>query len=391
MEELIVDENKFLASFSENQQNQVKKYLLAKKLYNSIKNVSEIARQVKHPNRTVSEWLVEGRVPCPIKSLNFLKRIGLMPLKLENNEKFCFFVELLAFIFGDGHLLKTLGSFRLFGQKEDLEKISALINACFLIRTKLEISKNASEITRVRKRVIYKNKPSGYCWRLEVNSSQLARLLYLAGAPVGDKVASPIKVPEWVWKGDKEIKRTFLSVLFGNELGCPSIRAQNAFTTPSFGLHKIESKEANLVEFLNQIKLLLSEFGILTSPILTEKCQTVRKDGNLSKKSSFYIDGQAPNILKLFKEIPFKYAEEKQRKFDNAVRQFLQKSQHLKSEWGLYEKVMQMHAGGLGRRRIFKQLKLPSRYFHNINAWIHYGRKPLYYGGKAEILEFSKL
>ncbi|HIH32630.1 MAG TPA: hypothetical protein HA227_00085, partial [Candidatus Diapherotrites archaeon] len=341
MEKIIVAEKKFLASFGEKQHASAKNYISAKELYKSVKNVSEIARTINHPGRTVHEWLVQERAPRAIRALNYLKSIGLVPLRIENTRKFCFFTELVAFLFGDGSLMKDLGSFKLFGQEDDLKKIASEINELYGIFTKLNYSESGSEITKLRNGVIYKSQPKGGCWNLEVHSAQLSRLLYLAGAPLGDKVSSSTKVPEWVMLGDKELKRTFLSVLFGNELGCPVIRAKNAFVPAQFGLHKIESKEADLIEFLNQVKLLLNEFGISTSPILLEKCRTVRKDGNLSRKVFFYIDGKAPNILKLFKEIPFKYAEQKQRKFSNAVESFLKNSQNLEEEWKIYEKVIQ--------------------------------------------------
>jgi len=41
-----------------------------------------------------------------------------------------------------------------------------------------------------------------------------------------------------------------------------------------------------------------------------------------------------------------------------------------------------MHSQGLGRRKIFKKLELPKKYFYKINAWIHYNQKPLYYEEK---------
>jgi len=127
---------------------------------------------------------------------------------------------------------------------------------------------------------------------------------------------------------------------------------------------------------------LLKEFEISTSPITFEKSRTIKKDGNRSMKIYFSIDSHSPNILRLFKEIPFMYAKEKQERFTKEVDKFLKNSEHLNNEWKLYEKVMQMHSQGLGRRKIFKKLELPKKYFYKINAWIHYNQKPLYYEEK---------
>ncbi len=382
MDEIIVDEETFLTSFGEYRYQVAKKYLAVIELSKRIKNCSEIARQLNQPKRTVANWIRGDNVPRAIRALNFLKLVNLLPLKKTNTKAFALFVELTAFLFGDGHLMKHKYNFTLFGQKTDLDYIGAKLVDVYNLKPKMDYLSTNSTITKINNGKIIKRHSTGSCWRLHVSSSPLARLLYLAGAPVGDKVSTLTSVPHWVIHGDKEIKRTFLSVLFGNELQCPYIRAKNAFTCAQLGFHKIENKEDDLRLFLSQIKLLLNEFGISTSPIAAEGYRTIRKDGTKSKKLYFSIDSHSPNILKLFKEIPFKYAEEKQKRFAKAVETFLQKAPALKYEWELYEKVIQMHESGLGRRTIFKKLQLPAKYFYRINAWIHYGQKPLYYDEK---------
>jgi hypothetical protein len=379
MNDFIVDDETFLASFGAYRYQLAKKYLAAIELSKIIKNCSEIARQVNQPKRTVIDWIRGKKIPRAIRALSFLKSINLMPLQGSNAQRFTLLVELTAFLFGDGHLMKHLGGFALFGQKADLECIGTKLECLYNLKPKLDYLKTNSVITKINKGKICKSHVSGFGWRLCLGSSSLARLLYLAGAPVGDKVSVTTCVPEWVMHGDKEIKRTFLSVFFGNELQCPYLRAKNAFTSAQLGLHKIESKEEDLKAFLMQIKEMLDEFGVSTSPVAAEAYRTVRKDGNLSKKLYFHIDSHSPNILRLFKEIPFKYAEKKQRRFAEAVNKFLQDSLWLKQEWELYEKVIGLHENGLGRRTIFKELQLSKKYFYRINHWIHYGQKPLYY------------
>lgn len=388
MGEIIVDEETFLASFGEYNYKMAKKYFAACELNKQIKNFSEITRRINHSTKdvskkSVSEWLQGRQTPTAIKSLNFLKSINLMPLRKSNNSKFLLFTELSAFLFGDGHLMKHLGGLMLSGSKPDLEKIGSKLAALYDINLSLKHNRANSTITKIKNGKISKQNVNGSCWNLYVGSSPLARLLYLAGVPIGDKVSISTKLPEWVMKGNRETKRTFLSVLFGNELQCPYIRAKNAFTCAQLGFHKIECKENDLRLFLTQIKLLLSKLGISSSSIAVENGRTIRKDGNRSMKLYFSIDSHSPNILRLFKEISFKYAEEKQRRFAKAVETFLQKSEWLKREWELYEKVMRMHESGLGRRTIFKLLQLPQKYFYRINAWIHYGHKPLYYSERS--------
>jgi len=382
MEKIIVDEETFIASFGAYHYKMAEKYKAACELNKQIKNSSEIARQLNHSNKTINAWLHGKQTPIAIKSLNSLKAINLMPLKESNSRRFILFTELAAFLFGDGHLMKHLGAFTLFGQRADLEKIKVKLIRLYKIYPKSNYLESNSEITKIMSGEVRKNRPSGGCWRLNANNSSLARLLSLADVPVGDKVSIPTRVPEWVMAANKETKRHFLGVLFGNELQCPYIRAKNAFTSVQLGFHKIESKKEDLRAFLVQIKLLLSEFGISTSSVAEENCRTIRKDGNRSLKLYFAINSHGPNILRLFKEIPFKCAEGKQKRFANAVEKFLKDSQWLEGEWNLYGVVMEMHRNGFGRRTIFKKLQLPKKYFYKINAWIHYSHKPLYYDNK---------
>ncbi len=380
MEGIIVDEETFLASFGEYNYRISKNYLAACELNKQIKNFSEIARQLNCSPKTVCEWLQGRQTPIAIRSFNFLKSIKLMPLKESFFSEFILFTDLAAFLFGDGHLSKQLGSLIFYGQKSDLKNISMSLNKLYGINSKLVYHTANSTITKIKNGCIIKSNPLGFCWQLYVNNSALARLFYLAGIPAGDKVSISTRVPEWVMNGNKDTKRAFLSVLFGNELQCPRLRAKNAFSSPQFALHKIEQKEKDLRIFLSQLKNLLKEFEISSSPISSEKCRTIKKSGARSMKLYFSINSRAPNVLCLFKELPFKYAEKKQTKFANSVETFLQKSAWLKQEWDLYKKVIKLHDGGLGRRTIFKKLQLPKKYFYKINAWIHYGQKPLYYG-----------
>ena len=383
MPEIIVDEEKFLSLFSIAAQHNAKNYYKAVELNKTVKNCSEIARQINQSKRTVAEWISGQKIPHAVLAMNEMKNNELLPL-LENpdSETFNLFVEIFAFVYGDGSLKKDLGGIDLFGQEADLALLQKRIEATFTFNTKIVKCHHPSIITKENKGIISKQQVGGFAYTLRIHSAQLAKLLYLAGTPKGDKVSQAVSIPEWLMNSSKETKRRFLSVLFGNELQCPYIRTKNAFSSATLAFHKIESREKDLDFFLSQIRILLKEFGVSTSPIASEKCRTIRKDGNRSLKLYFHIDSHSPNILRLSKETPFKYAEAKQKRFEKAVQAFLENSQHLKQEWELYKKVMQMHDSGLGRRTIFKQLKLPKNYFYKINAWIHYGNKPLYFDSK---------
>jgi len=368
VDKIIVDEDKFFSLFSLRDRKNAKNYYGAIELSKTIKNKSKIARTINQPKRTVHSWIKNEQIPIAVRAINELKSNNLLSLIENKSSAFNLFVDVFAFIYGDGSLKKDLFGFDLFGQKQDLLLLKRKFDEQFDFNSKICENKVTSEITKENKGVVSTKPVIGSCYRLRIYSAVFAKLLYLAGAPKGDKVSQPTFVPSWLMNSSKETKRRFLSVLFGNELQCPQLRAKNAFISSQFGLHKIESKKTDLKIFLEQIKQLLNEFGISTSPVAFEKSRTVRKDGDLSMKLYFHIDSHSPNVLCLFKEIPFKYAEEKQKRFEEAVQLFLKSSKHLKQEWKLYEKVLQMRSDGFGRRTIFKKLELPKKYFYKINA-----------------------
>ncbi|MCR4369450.1 MAG: hypothetical protein NUV67_06100 [archaeon] len=378
---VIVSDGDFVSSYSEDSKIRAQKYFWALQLSKSTKNYSEIARQINEPNRTVHGWLSEGQTPWGIKGANKLKNANLLPLVADGSPHFKLFVEIFAFVLGDGTIGKDFSGVGLTGEKEDLEKLKRKIEANFGFTTELEKRETTSVTKKEIKGRHFTQNIVGSSYYLRIHSSPFARLLHLAGAPKGDKVVQSFKLPIWILNAPKEIKRDFLGVLFGNELQCPNIRAKNAFTSPQFGMHKVEGKEEAIVYFLNQLKDLLNEFGISSSKVCLDRSyKTIRKDGLISKKFYFGLDSHSPNIVRLFNEVPFKYASEKKARFADKVEQFFENSKHLQNEWEIYEKVMQMHSSGIGRRKIYKQLGLPKAYFYKINSWVHYGKKPLYYG-----------
>jgi len=138
VENSIVSEIDFINSFGKFQSNQARKYLEAKELFKYIKNMSEISRILRVPNRTVNEWLCGTKTPVCIKQMNLLKKLNLLPLIISNNSEFFLFLDIFAFVFGDGHLNADLGSIRLCGCKEDLKIIQKKAKEIFGIGCKIQ-------------------------------------------------------------------------------------------------------------------------------------------------------------------------------------------------------------------------------------------------------------
>jgi hypothetical protein len=146
-------------------------------------------------------------------------------------------------------------------------------------------------------------------FRLDLcKASEFSRLLHQLGTPKGNKVTQPFLVPEWILNGPKEVKRSFLSAVFGGEGSAPF---QNRWRI-QFVLSKSEEHLQNLLNFLNQIRSMLNYFDIKTTFI------QVRKQDGRHFHSRFYVTGRE-NIHKFYNELTFLYASEKQEAMNKLI------------------------------------------------------------------------
>lgn len=387
MNPVIVSEEHFINSFDSRQANYARKYLQAKKLFQSINNMSEVSRLIKMPKRTVIEWLSGAKTPICIKQMNALKTMDLMPLFESDNKKFILFLDIFAFVFGDGHLCNSLGSMRLSGCKKDLLLIKQKIESLWGINCIFEKEVSGSNVTRIlRDGKIITMKIKGSSYVISIDSSSLSRLIFVAGAPKGDKVKQKVVAPKWLMDSDLPTKKRFLGVLFGNELQIPSLRAKNAFTSIHLGFHKVDNLTENLHVFLRQIAGLLKEFKVLVSDVKLEDTKCLKKGGLIAYKSFIYFRSNPGNILNLFLNIPLLYADKKSIKFGKCVESFLEEFPMLEKNWLIYEQAIELHKQGLGHVRIFNKLGLAKNYLYKLNAWIYYNLKPKYYSDRGPII-----
>jgi hypothetical protein len=141
-----------------------------------------------------------------------------------------------------------------------------------------------------------------------IKGSALAKLLVKMGVPGGNKVFQPFLIPDWIYYGNDEIKRIFLSTVIGNEGSAPS----NNRWRIQFVLSKCEEQVPNLLDFLNQIRTMLYHFGINTSHI------QLRKQKSRQFHGRFYIKGKE-NLQKFYKGFGFFYASEKQEVLERLI------------------------------------------------------------------------
>ncbi len=384
---VIVSEEQFINSFNDQQKHKLCDYNKVMELSKSITNKFEIARLTSVPKTTVGNWISGNSKPCIVTQIEYLKSINLLPLVELNNEKFMFFLELFAFLFGDGHLHKNIQTSNYCGEISDLKQIQLKLKNLFNLKSRIYSGESIGKVMKIKNGVKQTKDVVGYSNLLWLSSSAVNRLFFIAGAPAGDKVESEFILPEWLINSSLETKRCFLGVLFGNELQCPYLRTKGAFSSPQLGFHKVEDKFSILSQFLNQIKGMLLEFGIKTSKIKFEDSKNLRlKDNKYSRKQYFFIYSNPINILKLFNKIPFIFAMAKQQHFEKAIKQFLKVNLCLKFDWGVYENAVELHKCGLGHVKIFKKLKLKKSYLYKLNYWLYCNKTPKYFDSRQEMM-----
>lgn len=140
------------------------------------------------------------------------------------------------------------------------------------------------------------SKESSY--KAVVNNATLARILILAGIPAGDKTIVSYCVPNWIMKGDKKIKTTFLKTIFNFDGSVP----YNKKGTSSWQMHYSMNKKKNLVgngvKFLKQIKRLLKECGI--------KCGEIGKYNYTRNKHTLVLSfSNQESIVNFYQKVGF--------------------------------------------------------------------------------------
>ncbi|WP_087037325.1 intein-containing RctB family protein [Thermococcus litoralis] len=189
--------------------------------------------------------------------VNFLKEKGLLPLRWDD-PKLGTLARILGFAFGDGHLGEMSGRLTLsfYGTEKALEELKKDLE-------KLGINSNLY----VRKREYSIETTSGsyegksISAELRVTSRSFALLLEKLGMPKGAKAKTNYSIPAWIKEAPLWVKRNFLAGLFGAD---GSIIEFKGVTPLPINLTQAKTNELEekLVEFMNEVKALLEEFGV---------------------------------------------------------------------------------------------------------------------------------
>ncbi len=250
----------------------------------------------------------EEEFPLPIRKE--LKKRNLLPLTYSH-EKIGIIARLFGYILGDGYIYlskekrksrKSLRNRYIIGisskSEENLLEISNEIR---------KLGFKPSKIYKRKRKIVVENDYGIFEVNTEekwirITSNSLSYLFIKLGMPIGKKSTNVPKIPIWLKKAPKWIKRNFLAGLFGAELTKPiTIENGITFQQPMLTIGVKKSKKELGINFLKEIKEMLEEFGI-ESKIIYEI-----KGTKNSVSIRLVISNKEENLEKLWSKIGYEY------------------------------------------------------------------------------------
>ncbi len=241
--------------------------------------------------------------------LNHLSKRKLLPLYLDS-PKVPYLLKIIGFLFGDGSLTfskkyKT-AQISFYGEKEDLKEIKKDIEEVLGFKAQLYQRKRKHQFyNSYHKKVSFETTEHS----LQVSSTSLAILLLALGVPLGKKTHQDYQVPKWIIESPLWYQRLFLASLFGAELQAPKVISGKKYNFYSlqFNLSKAKEFETSGIFFLNQIRKMLSSFGVESSKVVKVPGNTYHGKEGTTFCFRFTILGKDSNLVKFFSKVNYEY------------------------------------------------------------------------------------
>ena len=339
--------------------------------------------------------LTEGDIAkaLPAKSdlkyiVSELKNKNLLPLR-DSDKRLGILARLLGHCFGDGSLTLSMKKFKsscaivFSGRQEDLEEIGKELQ---------ELGFPHSKITCWSKKSVLENGMviNGISTRMECYSKPLWVLLKALGAPAGDKALAKFGVPEWLKTQRKTTIRDFLAAYFGSEMTKPAVdkRDGKTFLQPGFSLNKSKELVENGVRFAEELKELLSIFGIKIAQVKVVD-GVKRKSGIETRKIKVLLNSSIENLAELYGTIGFAYCSERKSIARLAFAYLESKKFEIEKRQRIAEKIAVLAGNGKQKSEILKEIRFEAR-GHDVANWLKAFRKGKTVRARASEIDFPK-
>lgn len=279
--------------------------------------------------------------------LNYLKKTNIFPLKYSSWQ-LPYILKIMGVVLGDGSItaFKSGGlNVSFYGRKEDLEDIRKDILKIGFSASPTHSRPRENKISTYYKTYSFKTVEESF----RVNSSAFSLLLGALGSPVGNKTYQNFNLPDWFLGLKLWQKRLFIASFFGAEMSSPSTLNGFNFYCPQLNLNKSLDCTESGIEFLNNLKSVLSEFGVSSSDV-------VEVDGNQTrgKTKSFrlQVKSNPENLIKFFKTIGYEYHKEKKHRASAAVTYLMLKEREVLKRKSARKEMRDLYSSGIVAREI---------------------------------------
>ncbi|PJC45699.1 RNA-splicing ligase RtcB [Candidatus Pacearchaeota archaeon CG_4_9_14_0_2_um_filter_30_8] len=292
----------------------------------------------------------------------------------EVSRKEAIITKIFGYLLGDGCVYESKGKMYgvAYGEKEDLEVMKTDL---------LEIGINSGISSRKRNHKIKTKygikKFESINNELHIYSKEFLELLVKLGMPKGNKTRQEIRVPKWIKKSNKVIKRLFLAGFFGAELSTPKTHTKTGFYSPILNQNKIEPLKQNCREFLIDLSLLLEDFGIITNKI-SEMNDYENRFQEKTMRFRLIISAKEDNLIKLWRNIGFEYNKKRQNISNLSLLYILLKKEETQKRINLAKNIKDYKKKGFSLKEVQKILegKINSRfieryYYENVKQRIN--------------------
>ncbi len=291
-----------------------------------------------------------------------LSEFGLLPL-VSDNSKLMILAKLLGFVITDGYLYEdlkhnTYETDFFIGTEEDALEIKKDLS--FLGFEKLEIKR------QVKNRQIGERKFVISVLRCRNFNRSLFFLFKSMGSPVGRKKNQSYFVPDWIMKGDLDIKKAFMNGWIGGD-GCKIAYFRThhglsshfgGFSVNAIEFHKEKDLESEGVLYAKQLAILFEELGVKVKEVSSGD----DSDGVII---SIKLATDYQSLLNLAK-IGYGYAKTKQSNVP-FVREFLAyRLQERNNYQEVKQQVLSQVALGVGNLSIAQNMQIP---LHTVVSW----------------------
>jgi len=317
-------------------------------------NQIQIKDKIKISKYKIYNWLVRKTKPIEVRRYELFKE------KDYFNEDFLnqnleWLAYLVGYNLGDGNISKDLTKVWFYDVDSDLEKIRKI-----LLRFKVNPK-------------IYTYKINN--GKMVVSDVIFSRFLSSFGAIKGNKTKASFEVPLWILNSGKcsILKKRFLQGLSDSELSKISQLKHTRFAFQSLKFYTVK-EVVNLnkgIVYLDQLRELLSEFGVTTNGVKRDREYEGRK-GSRMIQLYFVIHSNYINLDCFLDKIGFLFTTK--RILDNETKLKIKSlAEYEKEKIKKYHKLLELRKKGLSAYKIAKQLDLP---IHYAKSWLYKNRKP---------------